>query len=285
MTAPEFLVIGHAVQDLAPGGDGEWRLGGAAAYASLMARNLGLRTAVLTSCSPDLPIADLLPDIEVRVVPSAASTQMRNVYDGGRRTQTVPSVASRITAADLPEEWRDTGVVLLGPVAGEVDGALAECFPSKAMIGVGAQGWLREIGPGQRVRPVRYAEWDSLDVLSAAWGLFLSDEDLAPEDYSEALAEWQSLVPVVCFTHGYGGADVCLDDEWRRIPPFAADAVDPTGAGDVFATALMVRYRETKDVWDAARFASAAASLVVEGIGVEGVPTRAAVEARAQTRI
>lgn len=280
MTAPEFLVIGHAVQDLISDDDPpEWRLGGAAAYAPLLARNLGLRTAVLTACGPEVPLADLLKGIDVRVVPSEGTTQMRNVYDEGRRTQTVPQVASRITVDDLPDEWRGAGIVLLGPVAGEVDGALAACFPD-ALIGVGAQGWLREIGPDGRVRPVRHEAWDAAPVLGPAEALFLSDEDLAPEDLSEALEDWAALVPIVCFTRGYGGADVCVRGEWRKFAAFPAEAVDPTGAGDTFATAFLVRYRETSDPWDAARFASAAASLVVEGVGTEGVPTREAVEAR-----
>ena len=84
--APDFLVIGHVVQDLltsprprtgnGPGARAPWRLGGAAAYASLLARNFGLRTAVLTSCADDLPLAALLPEIDTRVVPATATTQM-----------------------------------------------------------------------------------------------------------------------------------------------------------------------------------------------------------------
>ena len=216
-----------------------------------MARNLGLRTAVLTSRGPDLPMHDLLPGIDVVVVPSAASTQMRNVYDDGRRTQTVPSVASRITAADVPDEWRAAGVVLLGPVAGEVDGEMVSLFPD-SLVGVGAQGWLREIGEGGKVRQVQHDAWDASTVVGSADALFLSDEDLAEEDYSEALAGWAAQVPIVCFTRGDGGADVCVEGEWRRVAAFAAEAVDPTGAGDVFATAFLVRYGETKDAWEAA---------------------------------
>ena len=106
--APDFLVIGHVVQDLTDE-SGEWRLGGAAAYASLLARNFGLRSAVLTSCADDLPLATPLPDIDARIVPAAATTQMRNVYSGPdlRRTQRVPQRAAGLTPKDLPDEWRD----------------------------------------------------------------------------------------------------------------------------------------------------------------------------------
>ncbi len=290
--APDFLVIGHAVQDLLPSprprtGEGPgvrapWRLGGAAAYASLLARNFGLRTAVLTSCANDLPLAGLLPDIEVRVVPAAASTQMRNVYSGpdSRRTQRVPQRAAGLTPDHLPDEWRGARIVLLGPVAGEVDPALAAAFSAETIIGAGAQGWLREIGADETVRPVPYDRWDAAPLLQHVRALFLSDEDLPAADAPAALTEWSALVDVLAFTRGYAGADVYSEGNWRRIDAFAAQPTDLTGAGDVFAAAFLIRYADTNDAWEAARWGAAAASLVIEGPGVDAVPTLEAIEAR-----
>lgn len=279
-SAPEFLVVGHVVQDLVAEGDG-WRLGGAVSYASLLARNLGLRTAALTSCSTDVPLGELLAGIDLRIVPSERSTQMRNVYHAeGRREQWAPSRARSLTADDLPEAWRSARTVLLGPVAGEVDGSLAGAFQEGSIVGLGAQGWLREVGADQRVRPVHASQWRAARLLDAATALFLSDEDLPIEDAHEALAEWGSHVEVLAFTRGYGGADVCFRGEWRRFGAFPAQPVDLTGAGDVFAAGFLVRYAETSDPWEATRFASAAASLVIEGVGVDGVPGREEIEAR-----
>ena len=293
--APDFLVIGHVVQDLltsprprtgeGPGVRAPWRLGGAAAYASLLARNFGLRTAVLTSCADDLPLAALLPDIDTRVVPAAATTQMRNVYSGpdSRRTQRVPQRAAGLTPGDLPDEWRGARIVLLGPVAGEVDPALAAAFSAKTLIGAGAQGWLREIGADEVVRPVPYDRWDAAPLLQHVRALFLSDEDLTAADAPAALAKWSALVDVLAFTRGLGGADVCSDGDWRRIDAFAARPTDLTGAGDVFAAAFLIRYADTDDPWQAARWGAAAAALVIEAPGVDAVPTREAVEARLAT--
>jgi sugar/nucleoside kinase (ribokinase family) len=50
--------------------------------------------------------------------------------------------------------------------------------------------------------------------------------------------------------------------------------VDPTGAGDVFAAAFLVRYHETGDAADAAAFAACAASCAVEGVGVSSLGDR-----------
>ena len=64
-----------------------------------------------------------------------------------------------------------------------------------------------------------------------------------------------------------------------QIPPRPAVEVDPTGAGDVFATAFLVRYAETSDPQVAARFANVVASMSVEAPGQAGIPLRATVEA------
>ena len=281
--APDFLVVGHVVQDLVrENGSGEtWRLGGAASYASLLARNLGLRTAILTACAPDLPVADLFRGIEVVVVPSERTTQMRNVYPPrGHREQWVPQRAGMLTAAHLPKAWSNARIVLLGPVAGEIDQSLAQAFSADTLIGAGAQGWLREVGGDSRVRPVVPQDWDAEAVVKRTKVLFLSDEDLSLEEAPAALADWSTLVDVLAFTRGYGGADICYGGEWRRFDAYAADPIDLTGAGDTFAAGFLARYAETGAPWEATRYGACAASLVIEGVGVEGVPTLEAIEQR-----
>ncbi len=62
------------------------------------------------------------------------------------------------------------------------------------------------------------------------------------------------------------------------MPAFPATERDPTGAGDVFAAALLVRLHETGDPLDAARFAARVAAASIEGRGVSMVPTRVEVE-------
>jgi sugar/nucleoside kinase (ribokinase family) len=275
---PDFLVVGHVVQDLLP--DGGWRPGGAASYAALLARNLGLRTVVLTACAEDFPLADILPGIEVSRIPSDYSTQMRNVYVDGRRTQWLPQRASALTAEHLLAVWRDARIVLLGPVAGEIGPSLAAAFSPRTLIGAGAQGWLRDAGPDARVHPIHPRDWDAAPILDRVDAIFLSDEDVPLDDAPTALAEWAALVDILAFTRGLGGADICHRGDWRRIDAFPAQPVDLTGAGDVFAAAFLARYAETDNPGESARFASAAASLVIEGVGIEGVPTQEAIARR-----
>ena len=68
--------------------------------------------------------------------------------------------------------------------------------------------------------------------------------------------------------------------EWHSVPAYPAREIDPTGAGDVFTSAFLIRYFETRDAPAAALFASCAASLSVEGWGVGSIPTRAEIQCR-----
>ncbi|MCH7999822.1 MAG: ribokinase [Chloroflexi bacterium] len=281
---PEFLVIGHVVQDISPQTSRDeavsWRLGGTTSYATLLATRMGLRTAVLTAAAPDLPLEEALPGTEIVRVPSTLSTQFRNVYTAQGRVQYVPQRAPLITPASLPDDWRDAGIVLLGPVSGEVDAALADCFP-QALIGISAQGWLREIGPDSRVRPVPPERWQGDPLLRQDHILFVSDEDMPPSS-RPVLEKWSRRVDTLAYTSGEHGAEVCHRGAWRRIDPFPAKAVDPTGAGDIFATAFLVRYQESGDPWQATRFAACAAALIVESEGLADIPDRATIEERLQ---
>ena len=56
--------------------------------------------------------------------------------------------------------------------------------------------------------------------------------------------------------------------------------VDATGAGDVFATAFLIKYSETQDLALATGFAHCAASFVVEGMGIENLASLEKIEER-----
>jgi 1D-myo-inositol 3-kinase len=266
---PDFLVVGHIVKDIYPG---SWRLGGAAAYATVCAQRLGLTAAAVTACAPDLSPAEAIPQIQWHVVASISTTTFENRTVGGKREQQVLDLGTPIGPGHLPGAWLDAPIVLLAPVLGDVDPDMGRLFPESSLVGLGAQGWLRRLESG-RVFPGRVDpedEWLVGDVV------FASVEDL--EDPDEAAA-WQARVPIVVLTRGAGGCTVWSGSGRHDIPAFGAREVDATGAGDVFAAAFLVRLRETGDALDAARFASAAASLLVQGVGIDSVPMREQVEA------
>ncbi len=54
--------------------------------------------------------------------------------------------------------------------------------------------------------------------------------------------------------------------------------MDATGAGDIFAAAFFERLYQTKDAWEAARFATNLAAYSVTRNGLHGIPTHEEIE-------
>ena len=266
---PDFLTIGHVAKDLSPEG---FSLGGAATYASLTALRMGLRPAVLTSAAQDLDLNAAMPGVQVHVVPSSETTTFRNIYLGGRRTQFLTGVAEPVGVSDVPSAWLSAPLVLLGPLAGEVRYD-SRAFPQATVI-ASLQGWLRRWDRDGRVSP---KDWEGSDVLPYVDAAVVSADDI---EGPQAIDRWIRMVPALIVTKGPEGASLHFDGAWHQIDAYPAPEVDPTGAGDVFAAAYLIRYRETTDPLESARFASRAASFSVEADGVDGIPTRAQVEGR-----
>jgi sugar/nucleoside kinase (ribokinase family) len=268
---PDYLVVGHVTKDVVDGG---YRPGGTATYAALTAQRLGLQVGVLTSTGPDVsPFPD--GPMMVHNVPSDASTVFENIYRGRSRKQYVRSAASVLHPADVPLAWRSARIVHLGPVAQEVSPALASAFPG-ALVGVTPQGWLRRWDRDGLVVPVAWA--DSALVLEAVDVVVLSLEDLGGD--RALLDRYIERARLLILTVGDGGCIVHREGRQQRIPAFAVKELDPTGAGDVFAAGFLIRYADTRDAGDAARFANCVASFVVEGPGHSTIPTRDQVEDR-----
>jgi sugar/nucleoside kinase (ribokinase family) len=107
---------------------------------------------------------------------------------------------------------------------------------------------------------------------------FFSEEDTAqPELLARHVATQGTRV---FLTRGYRGAALYTPDGERTYGPLPADATDPTGAGDCFSTAFLVRLAETGDIEGATRFALAAGAVAVERPGLAGVPSREEIETR-----
>jgi sugar/nucleoside kinase (ribokinase family) len=272
MGSPDFVVVGHAVRDVVPGG---WRCGGTVTFAAVQAHRLGLSVGIVTRTAGDLDCAKEFPFAEVVDRPSAATTVFENVYTDGRRSQHVRALADPIAHEDVPAEWRHAKIVLLGPVFGELEPHFARAFTGTTLCGVSAQGWLRSVDAEGLVC---HTAWTGAPFWTDCDALFVSDEDLA--DGREQLDRWTAEVPVVAMTESWRGARVYADGRWRRIDAFPEEEVDPTGAGDTFATAFLIRLHETGNVDEATRFGAAAASLSVGGIAAAAMPTRAEVDER-----
>lgn len=83
-----------------------------------------------------------------------------------------------------------------------------------------------------------------------------------------------SRVPVVLTTLGENGYEIATEKEIRNYPCKKITPVDTTGAGDTFCGALAARLSINVDLFDAARFGSAAATLACTKKGAQpSIPT------------
>jgi sugar/nucleoside kinase (ribokinase family) len=271
---PDYLAIGHVSKDVLA--DGRGVAGGTVTYSALTAQRLGLQAAVVTSCAPeDEHLLDVLIDdgVWVHVKRSSATTTFQNSYDeGGKRAQVLMAQAAPLSYDDVPELWRTARIVHLGPVAQELPSDLPAMFPG-CLMGVTPQGWMRS---WKREGRVKHSAWPVPEVLRnlpPGALLILSIEDLG---HDEGLIEhYAGLASVMVMTQGSGDALVYVEgQQYARVPAHQARSVDPTGAGDVFATALLVRYSETGDLLAATRFAHAAAAHAIGGVGISAIPVR-----------
>jgi sugar/nucleoside kinase (ribokinase family) len=271
-----LLTVGHVTWDRHGRDD---VLGGSVAYGSLAALKLGWEAGALTSAGPDFEPGRDFAGVEVFVGRAPSTTRFQNDYDAeGLRRQVLSARADDVELATLPDRWRNPDALLLGPVAGELPGFQVSAFEAGG-VGAIAQGWLREVAADGSVTPRAWPT--AARDLAGVHVLFLSEFDLPR---GAAARDFLQFVPIVVLTRGWEGVTLFTHDAALAIPSLPRQEVDPTGAGDVFAAAFLVRYHEVGDPEEACAFAGCAASCVVEGIGTSTLGDRAEVLRRMEMR-
>jgi sugar/nucleoside kinase (ribokinase family) len=259
----DFLSIGHNCHDRLGSRN---ILGGTASYSSLVAKQLSLETGILTSVGSDFAFFDFFEKKSIRVWNKKAerTTVFENIYQNGQRTQYLHARAETLFADDVPAECLEAKIVLFCPIADEVDFSVFKKFPP-ALKGATIQGWLRQWDKNSKTSP-KEMDWSQL---AAADVVIMSDADI--QGFEAAISTIASFVKVLVMTQGASGATVFSQHQKFHFPAFPVKEVDATGAGDVFATAFLIKYSETRDIAQATGFAHCAASFVVEGVGIENL--------------
>jgi hypothetical protein len=275
---PDYLMLGHFTRDVLP--DRTTVPGGTSLYAALTAHCLGQNVGVV-SAPAELP--SRWPNaIQIAFHPSPTPPTFENRYTPEGRQQTLHAASMPISLDAIPAAWRAAPLIHLGPVLGETPEQLVDAFPG-ALLGVTPQGWMRtweEPLPS----PVIYRPWQPAPrVLERIDALILSIEDVRGDE--ALVAGYARHCGLVALTRGAQGATLFVRGEPHHIPAFVVIERDPTGAGDVFAAALLTRLHETGDALEAARFAAYVAALSVEGAGISRIPTRDQIKQGMMARI
>jgi len=260
----DYLVFGHLTVDLTPQGP---RIGGTAAFAALTAQALGLRTGIVTSWGAEIHL-DSLSTIPIVSYPADASTTFENIHTPTGRIQYIRSVAEDIHMNIIPDPWFNAQIIHLGPVAQEVDPTIIRSFPN-SLIGLTPQGWLRSWNEEGLVTPCEWPE--GAFVLGQAGATVLSAEDVGNDE--SRIEEMAASCHILAVTEGYLGSRVYWNGDVRRFHAPPVSEVDPIGAGDIYATSFFIRLYDTRDPWEAGRFATLIASNSVTRSGLSSIPT------------
>ncbi|MGE3856251.1 MAG: carbohydrate kinase family protein [Dehalococcoidia bacterium] len=269
------LLVGAVTWDIV---GGERRPGGAVTYAARVAGALGIRARVLVAAGTEADL-DAFAGHELAVVRVEQTMTLEHRTVDGRRHQRVLARPDRpLAVTDLPEAWRHPRTIVLGTLLPGgieapdfLDLRAEEC-------GVIAQGLQRVVAPDGAIAEATAPTDALLAVARPDVTLLLSDDDVtgwSAGDLEAVAARCRRFVR----TRGARGAEIRDRDGVRRVEAVAAQPVDTTGAGDVFATALILAMRAGDDV--AGRLAAACAAACVERPGSAPLPARAELITRA----
>jgi sugar/nucleoside kinase (ribokinase family) len=261
----DYLAIGHITIDQTPAGP---RLGGSAAFAALTAQALGWRAGIVTAWAEELPLGPLA-DLPILNLGAEKSSTFENTYTSAGRVQHYSGEAPFLEYHLIPEAWRNPRILHLAPVAREVSPRIMK-YVQDSFLGVTPQGWLRQWDASGRVSVTHWEEGTL--VLNRAEAAVLSRSDVnADQTQIERLA---AACPLLVVTDGDAGATLYTQGDEHHLSAPAAQVVDPTGAGDIFAAAFFVQLYQGVEPREAARFASQLAARSVERPGLNGVPSR-----------
>ena len=294
---PVVIVVGAASRDIADDDPRGWRLGGGVSYSALTTARLGLPTGAVVGVDEEASAAselDLLREagVDVHLVPLEHGPIFVNIERPEGRLQLCRSHSDPLPVDAVPAEWRAAPGWILAPVAAELPPDWAGVPADDAFVAVGWQGLLRELVAGEAVRHIPPGP-DPIIRRADLVGLSRDDvdRDIAIADLYGLLRRGASLA-VTQGDHGglvahgaHGDRDAAL--ELRHYPAVPSHGlVDATGAGDVFLAALAAARIEPRLVGGRIGqgfdllLAAAAASLVLEGPGMFGVPMRDVVRVR-----
>jgi sugar/nucleoside kinase (ribokinase family) len=259
-----IAVVGNIACDLVDGGSP--RVGGGPFYAARALRVLGRPARIVTTCSRGHRDT-LLPDLVALGVPvawrPAETTSTFGIrYDGHRRFMQVEEIGHVWTREDVADE------ALANVDAVHVAPLLRSDFPPETLAELARGRRLSLDGQGL-VRPGRTGEL-RLDARFDREVLrHLSILKLAEEEAQAVLGDVVDTrtvaglgVPEVLVTLGPRGSIVYADGREDFVPANEVKDVDPTGAGDAYATAYLAARSDGAGPVAAARRATA----LVEGL-------------------
>jgi sugar/nucleoside kinase (ribokinase family) len=215
-------------------------------------------------------------------IPAEETTTYENIYLSTGRVQYVRGVAAPMGVNDVPEHFLNAPLVHLAPIADEVDPQIAYAFKDATVL-LTLQGWLRRWDADGRVH---FKRWYDPAILKSIDIVVFSEEDIVESPQLEA--EFAGSVEHLFVTRAEKGGTYYHNGEAFGYTTPQVELVNPTGAGDVFAAALLASLPALNNNLQAAlKVAARLGAIAVTRNLLEGAPTpdevQAALKAEAVT--
>ena len=285
MRIPDVVIVGAATRDLNDDAPRGWLLGGGVTYGALALARLGLRVGVLLGMDDEARTAPELALIrdagaEIVEVSLRKGPVFRNVETRAGRVQTCDGPSDSVPLAALPESWRGARAFVLAPVASEILDEWADASRGEACVAFAWQGILRHLEPGVRVRP---REPGPSPLVRRADILAVSRHDIPGHLPIRSIGQWMAPTSELLLTAGLLGGMLLRFEDHRLVGARAYPSVpspleiDATGAGDTMLAGLVAARlaggHDARTHGHDLRLGAQAASLLVEGPGLNSVPT------------
>jgi len=220
-------------------------------------------------------------------VPLVNGPIFTNVETLAGRIQTCGSLSDAVPVEALPDGWAAAPAFVFAPIASEIPDDWVDVPSASACVAFAWQGILRNLVPGERVTPKAPGPSPFLERADI---LAFSRHDVPGALPLRDIGDWVGDECDVLLTAGLVGGALLHMRGGRLVSARAYPSVpstkevDPTGAGDTMLAGLVAARlvagaegeRFGRDVYTGA----AASSLLVEGPGMNSVPTLGQLSAR-----
>jgi sugar/nucleoside kinase (ribokinase family) len=275
---------------------GERVLSGGSTNGCLALTRLGRKTSLVGRIGPDYRERferDIVRyGITPYVEPCAQTGGFSLIYydEYGNRTLDVLGIADPIE--QIPEAIAQAQAVVVAPILQETPPDLIERIrgATDAPLLLDPQGLMRQIDSSGRI--VHFLP-PSFNTLAPLFQVIKANEVEAEiitginprQDGARAVRRLRELgCAIAIVTLAEAGSLIDVGQRQYRIPAYATDAKDPTGAGDTYMAGFLHAYlRDADDIYRAGCTGSATASIWIEHTGPDAPITQAEVQRRTAT--
>ena len=300
---PQIIGVGHCCQDSIctieeyPPEDGSTHItaiddsqgGGAVATAMVAAARLGVDVGIIAHLGDDATGEKIRQDFQtygmdvsgIRRIPGGRSSSSVVMVDPEKGTRTKFPYRDDLPPITWDEKQRELlrQAKVLHLDGTQYDNAMTAATLAKEYgVIVSLDGCSMQ---KDHEKNRRLAAMADILIMNARYPKKVSGKD----EIQEAMLEMAALgSKIVISTAGKDGCYAVMDGKVHHFSAFSVEAMDTTGAGDVFHGAFLTAWLEGNDVRECIRFASAVSALKCRKLGGRaGIPTRQEAEAFLQT--